>query len=126
MKIARREIKLLAAAFFGLVVLLAVPAISLAQGRGHGNGRGRGSNWDKKCEKFVNCHDARAGRWDGRGPRRTVGTWRNGIFFPRGTNVGYRNRYDTNDYWRRRHVMDRRNNLDSNWRYRTRTWRTRY
>jgi hypothetical protein len=33
-----------------------------AQGRGHGQ--------DKKAVKFINGHDARDGRWDGRGPRR--------------------------------------------------------
>jgi hypothetical protein len=55
----------------------------------------------------VNCHNARDGRLDGRGPRRTSGIWRDGVFFPRGSNVGYRNRYNTNDYWRRRHVMYR-------------------
>src|SRR5215467_101383 len=51
---------------FVLVLLLALPTISFAQGRG--NGRGAGPNLDKKCAKFVNCHDARDGRWDGRGP----------------------------------------------------------
>ena len=116
MSMARRENKLLAAIFFGLVLLLALPAVSMAQGRGrgNGNGRGRGSNWDKKCAKFVNCHDARDGRWDGRGPRRT--TFRRGSIF--GNRVGYRNRsYNTNDYWRRRHTTYRRNS-DMNWRYR--------
>jgi len=29
----------------------------------------------KKCEKFVNCHDARDGRVDGRGPRRQRHSW---------------------------------------------------
>ncbi len=73
MRIARYENKFLAAAFFGLVLLLAVPATSVAQGRGHGRGRGN-NNWDdKKCAKFVNCHDARDGRVDGRGPVRGTG-----------------------------------------------------
>ena len=70
MKIVTYESKLLAAAFFGLVLLLAMPATSIAQGRGYGRGRGRGPDLDKKCAKFVNCHDARDGRWDGRGPNR--------------------------------------------------------
>jgi len=57
-----------------LTVLLAVvPATALGQGRGHGHGRGSNQIWNtrsnKKCGKFVNCHDARDGRWDGRGPR---------------------------------------------------------
>jgi len=51
---------------FALAIIFAVPAISFAQGRG--NGKGQGSNLDKKCAKFVNCHDARDGRVDGRGP----------------------------------------------------------
>ena len=63
--------KLLAAAFFGLVLLLVIPATSMAQGRGRG--RGRGPDLDKKCAKFVNCHDARDGRLDGRGPARGTG-----------------------------------------------------
>jgi hypothetical protein len=54
---------------FALIVVLAMPVISFAQGRGRG--RGRGANLDWKCGKFVNCHDARDGRWDGRGPNRS-------------------------------------------------------
>jgi len=55
---------------FGIVVLsllmiFAVSTNANAQGRGRRNG-----NWDGKCSKFVNCHDARDGRWDGRGPSR--------------------------------------------------------
>jgi len=119
MRRARHQSKFLAALFFGLVLLLAMPAISLAQGRGRG--RGRGPDWDKKCAKFVNCHDARDGRWDGRGPRRNADYRRNTIF---GNRVGYRNRsYSTNDYWRRRHLTYRRNS-DMNWRYRS--YRRRY
>ena len=107
----------LVATLFALAILMVMPVISLAQGRGHGYGRGRGRGADLswKCGKFVNCHDARDGRWDGRGPNR-----RNGIFVARGTNVRYRNRYSTNDYWRRRHL-----NRDRDWRYRNRMWRNR-
>jgi hypothetical protein len=54
------------AVLFALALIFAVPVISAAQGRG--NGRGQGPNLDKKCAKFVNCHDARDGRLDGRGP----------------------------------------------------------
>ena len=54
------------AMLFGLILMLVWPISSFAQARGNGNGRG--SNLDKKCAKFVNCHDARDGRWDGRGP----------------------------------------------------------
>lgn len=48
-----------------LVMLLSVGYEAMGQGRGR-----RVSQSDKKCAKFVNCHDARDGRWDGRGPRR--------------------------------------------------------
>jgi len=50
-----------------LLMVLSVSYDALGQGRSR---RVRG--FDKKCEKFVNCHDARDGRWDGRGPRRDV------------------------------------------------------
>ena len=46
-----------------LILLAALPATSLAQGRGRGRGQ------EKKLDKFINGHDARDGRWDGRGPR---------------------------------------------------------
>lgn len=51
-----------------LVLLLSLlfPIAAVGQGRG----RGRGPDLGKKCGKFVNCHDARDGRWDDRGPRR--------------------------------------------------------
>lgn len=49
----------------GLVILFGASSGAMGQGRGRG-----GSHFDKKCEKFVNCHDARDGRWDGRGPDR--------------------------------------------------------
>ena len=45
-----------------MIVTLSLPAFG-AQGRG----RGRGLS--KKSVKFVNGHDARDGRFDGRGPR---------------------------------------------------------
>jgi hypothetical protein len=110
-----------------LLLAIAVPSTSFAQGRGNGRGhnkdvdwssridrnrsnsvwrnrnnndnwRHRSSTWrnNKKCGKFVNCHDARAGRVDGRGPRGTrVGNlvWRN----------RWRNRNtDTTTVWRNR------------------------
>ena len=46
-----------------VVLLLSVPIYVSAQGRGHGRGL------SKKPAKFVNGHDARNGRFDGRGPR---------------------------------------------------------
>jgi hypothetical protein len=65
----------------GLLLAITVPATALGQGRGRGHDKGnignigwptrtrRLSNYDKKCAKFKNCHDASEGRWDGRGPR---------------------------------------------------------
>ena len=44
-----------------LFLLAALPALSFGQGRGRGQ--------EKKLDRFVNGHDARDGRWDGRGPR---------------------------------------------------------
>ena len=92
---AGKKISILAAMLFALII--AAPATSFAQGNGKGHGRGngqgrgnhdnRGSNHDKKCGKFVNCHDARDGRVDGRGPNRRAGFWRDGVFIPRGTRV---------------------------------------
>lgn len=69
-----------------LIALVALPVVSFAQGRGNSRGRGRRDyNW--KCGKFVNCHDARDGRVDGRGPRSSI----------------RRNRdWDDNDYYRNR------------------------
>jgi hypothetical protein len=114
-----------------VAIVCAVSAAAFAQGRGRGNSngrrddvfadrdysynRGRNQNW--KCGKFVNCHDARDGRRDGRSPRRVTGFWRDGMFIPRGSNVGYR-RYNMNDYWRRRHITN-------GTRY-NRVWRDRY
>ena len=50
-----------------LLMILTVSADVLGQGRGR-----RVSQMDKKCAKFVNCHDARDGRLDGRGPNRRI------------------------------------------------------
>src|SRR5262247_453263 len=47
-----------------MVASLALSGVTFAK---HGRGRGRFN--DKKAEKFINGHDARDGRWDGRGPR---------------------------------------------------------
>ena len=63
-----------------LLTVVAIAPDASAQGRGRGHGRGNGrdgwslgnSGLGKKCEKFVNCHDARDGRWDNRGPRRSL------------------------------------------------------
>jgi hypothetical protein len=121
---------------FALVILTLVSASGFAQGRGRGVGLGRRSdvfsnghdrqgrfnmreaNQDRKCGIFVNCHDARDGRWDGRGPR----TSRNYNYgYARSSAVGYRRRYNMNDYWNRRHTTY----VNNGWRYRNRSWRDR-
>jgi hypothetical protein len=59
MKLMKRNRKMLLIVA-SLFLLAAVPATSFGQGRGRGQ--------EKKLDKFVNGHDARDGRWDGRGP----------------------------------------------------------
>jgi hypothetical protein len=44
-----------------IVTTLLMPSAGFAQGHGRGQA--------KKFGKFVNGHDARDGRWDGRGPK---------------------------------------------------------
>ena len=93
---------------FGILVLSLLMVVSVAtdaMGQGRGRRASRGS--DKKCAKFVNCHDARDGRWDGRGPNRRSN------FFRRRRN---RDRDFDNIRWRRRH-RDRDFN-DDRWRRR--------
>ena len=106
---------ILAIIVLGLLLAGALPATALGQGRGRGRDHDRGrnndgnfswrnrttrrSNYDKKCAKFRNCHDAREGRWDGRGPK--------------ANRVGYtlrnRNRRYNNVDWRNRVRVLRRN-----------------
>ena len=117
-----------------LLILGSLSTAAWAQGRGRGVGlqrrndvfsqpdtriNGRGHNQDWKCSVFVNCHDARDGRLDGRGPR-VSRLNRNNAFVSRGSRVGYQRRYNMNDYWSRRHVTDVRN-----WRYHGRMSRNR-
>ena len=70
------------------LVIFAVPMMAAAQGRGRGLGRGHNRNW--KCSIFVNCHDARDGRLDGRGPRASRIGLRNGVFVNRDRRVRVR------------------------------------
>ncbi|HWS54392.1 MAG TPA: hypothetical protein VN228_09710 [Pyrinomonadaceae bacterium] len=76
---------------FGLALILALPAFALAQGRGRGRG--------KPSEVFVNGHDARDGRTDGRGPQRRRD--RDDDYYDQG-------RRDNDDYWRRNRNRRRR------------------
>jgi hypothetical protein len=91
--------KLLGATALVLLLLLTASAEALGQGRGRGHGRGGFDNSDKKCGKFVNCHDARDGRWDGRGPRRNTSL--TDRIFRRNRRVRDRDRDFDNRRWRR-------------------------
>lgn len=64
MKVSKR---VFGSVLLGLLMILSMSVETLGQGRGR-----RASRLDKKCSKFVNCHDARDGRWDGRGPNRRI------------------------------------------------------
>lgn len=84
----------------GILMLLfavGVPTVAMAQGKGRGRGQA------KKAEKFKNGHDARDGRWDGRGPQRD-GDYR------RGDDDDYR--YDDDDYRGRRGSRNRGGDYD--------------
>ena len=67
MKVSMRNV--VGAALLVLLMILSVSTDALGQG----GRRRRVSLTDKKCAKFVNCHDARDGRVDGRGPDRRTG-----------------------------------------------------
>lgn len=76
-----------AVAVLFVLVCLGIPISASGQGRGQGRGRGQvNSGLGRKCEKFVNCHDARDGRWDGRGPRRQL-SWRDRVFRRRQSDI---------------------------------------
>jgi hypothetical protein len=97
---------------FGILVLSLLMVVGIAtDSMGQGRGRRASRGFDRKCDKFVNCHDARDGRWDGRGPNRRS----------RYTNNIRRRRNRDRDFdnvrWRRRH-RDRDFNDDRNWRRR--------
>ncbi|MER3427828.1 MAG: hypothetical protein C4334_06970 [Pyrinomonas sp.] len=80
--------------FFALLLFataLAVPATSLAQSGPPARIR------EKKSGKFINGHDARDGRWDGRGPRRDK----------RGDRDDYDDEDDRRERGRKRHDRDR-------------------
>lgn len=69
MRVPKNRQNLLSIAMLALLLALALPGTTFADKRDKGQGRDRDKR-DRKCAKFVNCHDARDGRRDGRGPRR--------------------------------------------------------
>ncbi len=88
------------------LLLLTLPALSVAQGRGRGLARGHNKNW--KCGVFVNCHDARNGRLDGRGPRANRIGFRNRVFVSRGRQMRVRRfRHLDEDRFRERQLRIR-------------------
>lgn len=103
----------------GLAFLVLIGASYEARAQGRGRGE---SNQDKKCSKFVNCHDASEGRWDARGPRR--GTDSNNWDSRRFRHRHGRDFDSVNDRQRqRRHHRDREFDRNSNWRQRNRDMR---
>lgn len=70
MRLLRNRQNLVSIAMLALLLALALPGTAFADKRDKGQGRDHDKR-DRKCGKFVNCHDARDGRWDGRGPRET-------------------------------------------------------
>ena len=96
--------KLFGITVLALLMMLSVSTDAMGQGRGR-----RVSRMDKKCAKFVNCHDARDGRWDGRGPDR-----RDSL-----SNIFRRNRRNRDEVRNRRERRrDRDFDRDRNWRWR--------
>ena len=89
----------------GALLIAALPAVAAAQGRGRFNRRDM--SW--KCRVFVNCHDARDGRWDGRGPRANRVGFRNRSFVSRSR----RFRSFDNDRFRRREIRLRNRNFEN-------------
>ncbi|HWN09930.1 MAG TPA: hypothetical protein VNO50_11820 [Pyrinomonadaceae bacterium] len=76
MKAKQSKRNLISIAVLGLLFMIAMPVTAFADHRDRGR-RGRDRDWgrdwnryQRKCGKFINCHDARDGRWDRRGPRR--------------------------------------------------------
>ena len=111
MKHSKNRTGLISMIILTLLLAVVLPTTALGQGRGRGHGRGGIFGDSKnKCGKFVNCHDARDGRWDGRGPRGTsVGNVILGRRFRARRHRNFdddrfiiRNRRVNRDYWRNR------------------------
>ena len=109
-----RKFVMLTVAAVALLMALSVSNAS-AQGRGRGHGNGKWDNdrgnshwkWGNKCDKFVNCHDARDGRWDNRGPRRRL-SLRNRFVSPNESVRFYRGQHNRRVNANRFYVRNRR------------------
>lgn len=109
------------ALLFAVILTLALPVISLAQGRGNGRGAGK----PDKCAKFVNCHDARDGRVDGRGPA-VQNNYPYPANYPYPTNYPYPNNYPYPTQTRNRRIdRDGDGDIDRDDRIRSRRARSR-
>ena len=73
-----------------LLIVSIIAIVWIGPANAFGQGRGRGIGLGRKSDVFVNSHDARSGRFDGRGPRMNRGFFRNGIFIPRGSRIRHR------------------------------------
>ncbi|MDX6557617.1 MAG: hypothetical protein QOF72_666 [Blastocatellia bacterium] len=87
-----------------LLLLAALPITSFAQGRGRGQ--------EKKLDRFVNGHDARDGRWDGRGAQYSRRTLIGNEMRHRRSNRIRNRDLERNDRFDNRGL--RRRNLDNN------------
>jgi hypothetical protein len=105
-----------------LFLLATLSSVATAQGRGRGRGQ------EKKLDRFVNGHDARDGRWDGRGPVYGRRTGYNNVIWQQRRGDRFRDRdfernwrlrnrrfdrrgFDNEDFWRwqrQRHSRDYR------------------
>ena len=103
LKKLNRKILLLVA---GIILLAATPVTNLAQGRG----RDRGD--EKKSDRFVNRHDARDGRWDGRGPQSARGSDIGNVIRHRHDRLSNRN-FNRDDRLRDRRFELRRRSLEN-------------
>ena len=113
MKVSTKRRSGLWIAVFTLVLAI-LPVTAIGQDRGRW---GRGHNFDKKCGKFINCHDARDGRLDRRRGRIILtddrGLFRRGRHRDRDFNDGgflrrarHRDRdFDDEDFFRERRVI---------------------
>lgn len=91
-----------------LFLLVTLPAVTSAQGRGRGRGQ------EKKLGKFVNGHDARDGRWDGRGPRNARRTVISNVIVRQRRADRFRAReFQRNERLRNRRIELRRRGLDN-------------
>ncbi len=60
---SKRGLQVFRFAVIALTLVMTIPATSFGKHQGRGRDRGRGFDNRWKCGRFVNCHDARDGRW---------------------------------------------------------------